>query len=104
MKKSAKIFVILCILLLELVWAAWPRLSMHGAVLDEPYRNAERRAVLFEWLQHPTPETQSAYDAEVALLHRHMQRMATAILIGGLAGDAVGIYLFWKYVPTKRKA
>lgn len=76
---------------------------MHGAVLDEPYRNAERRTVLFAWLQHPTPETRSAYDAEHVLLDRHRQRMVAVILIGGLAGDAVGIYLFWKYVPTKRK-
>ena len=77
---------------------------MHGAVLDEPYRNAERKAVLYAWVEHRTPETKAAYDTEVVLLHRHMMQRALAILVAGLAFDAVGIYLFWKYVPTKTTA
>jgi hypothetical protein len=104
MKKSAKVFVILCVLVLEFLWAVWPRISMHGAVLDEPYRNAERRSVLFAWIQHKTPETKSAYDAEVALLNEHILHRAMSILIAGLAFDAVGILLLLKYVPTKTTA
>jgi hypothetical protein len=104
MKKSAKIFVIFCVLFFELAWAVWPRFSMHGAVLDEPYRNAERKAVLFAWIEHRTPETKAAYDTEVALLDRYMLRRAIAILVGGLAIDTLGICLFWKYVPTKTMA
>jgi len=97
MKKSAKIFIVLCVILLDLIWAAWPRLYMHGRILDEPYRNTERREALYAWKQHPTPETKSAYDGEVGLLDRH----ELAIPIGILAFEVVGIYLFWKFVPTK---
>src|SRR3974390_847857 len=104
MKKSTKKTIIVVILILELAWFLGPRFYMHGPVLDEPYRNAERKAVLYAWVEHRTRETKAAYDAEVALLHRHMLQMAVAILIGGLAFDAVGIYLFWKYVPTKTTA
>jgi len=103
MKKSAKIIVIVLVLLLELAWAAWPHIG-HGAVLDEPYRNAERRVTLFAWLEHKTPETKAAYDAEVELLDKHMVRRAVAILTVGLAFNAVGIYLFWRYAPTKTPA
>jgi hypothetical protein len=104
MKKSAKIITIVLVLLLELVWAAWPRLSMHGPVLDEPYRNAERRAALFASKEHPTPETKAAYDAEVDLLDKHMEMRAVTILIVGLAFNAAGIYLFWRYAPKKTTA
>ena len=104
MKKSVKIAIILFFLLLELTWAAWPRLSMHGEVLDNPYRNTERRAVLFSWRQHPTPQTESAYNAEITLLQRHMLGKAVAILVVGIVIDAVGIYMFWKHVPTKTAA
>jgi hypothetical protein len=100
MKKSTKIAIILLVVFLELAWAFWPHLG-HGAVLDEPYRNAERKATLYAWLEHRTPETKAAYDVEVELLDKHIARRAAAILSVGLAINAVGIYLFWKYVPTK---
>ena len=102
--KSLKISIILAVLVLELAWFCWPRFYIHGRILDEPYRNAERGAVLYAYRQHPTSETKSAYDAEVALLDRHEMQVAMAILIGVLAFDAVGIYLFWKYAPTKTAA
>jgi hypothetical protein len=100
MKKSTKKTVIVVILLLELVWVVWPRLYMHGYILDEAYRNAERKAVLIAWLEHRTPETKAAYDAEVKLL----EMRGAAILAGGLVINAVGIYLFWKHAPTKTMA
>lgn len=104
MKISAKITIIILVLILELVWAAWPRLSMHGPVLDHPYRNAERRTALFAWRAHDTPETKAAYDSEVQLLDRHTERKILAILVAGLAINAVGIYLFLKYAPAKTVA
>jgi len=100
MKKSAKIFIILGVILLDLLWAAWPRLYMHGRILDVSYRNTERREALHAWRQHPSPETKSAYDAEVDRLNRH----ALVIPIGGLAFEGVALYLFWKYVPTRKTA
>ena len=104
MKKSTKKIVILVILLLELAWAAWPRLYMHGYILDEAYRNAERKVVLYAWLRQQTPETKAAYDAEVKLLDRHIEMRDAAILAAGLVVNAVGIYLFWRHASTKTTA
>jgi len=104
MKKPVKITIIVLVLLLELAWVAWPRLSMHGPVLDDPYRNAERRATLFAWREHDMPETKAAYDTEVQLLDKHTERRTLTILAVGLAINAVGIYLFLKYASTKTTA
>jgi hypothetical protein len=85
MKKPVKIAIIVLVLLLELAWVVWPRFSMHGRILDEPYRNAERKATLFAWIEHKSPETKAAYDAEVELLDKHTTSRAVAILSVGLA-------------------
>jgi hypothetical protein len=102
MKKSVKLFIILTALLLEFAWFAWPRLSLHGPILDESYRHDERLAALGASSEHPSPETKAAFDREVALLDRHMSQRTFGILAAVLAFDAVGIYFFWRYEPTKR--
>jgi hypothetical protein len=104
MKKSAKKTIIFVILILELAWFFCPRFSMHGRVLDEAYRNAERKTALYAWVEHRTPETKAAYDEEVKLLDRHMEMGALTILAAGLVINAAGIYLFWRYAPTKTTA
>jgi|GEM_PF-6743877 len=104
MKKSAKITIIVLVLLLELVWAAWPRLYMHGPVFDESYRHDERFATWAASKQHPSPETKAAFDREVALLDRHMNERALSVLAGVLAIDAIGIYFLWRYAPKKTTA
>jgi len=101
MKKSSKKIVILVVLVLECAWAVWPRLSLHGPVLDEPFRLEPRRGTLFSWMDNPTPKTKAAYDAEVKLLDQHMERRALAILAAVLVVDVAGIYLFWRHSPTK---
>ena len=104
MKKSVKIFVILCILLLELVWAAWPRLVLHGAIYDESYRHDERFAALAASREHPSPEAKAALDREIAVLNRHIALRASCIFVGVLVIDALGIYFFWIYDPKKTTA
>ena len=97
MKKSTKTGIVFIIIFLELAWMLWPRLYMHGSILDEPYRNAERKAVLYAWREHPTPKTEAAFAAEVKLLDRHSEMPLIALLVV----NAAGIYLFWRYTPTK---
>ena len=103
MNRSTKKTVIVIILFLELAWFFCPRLT-HGYVLDEPYRNAERKVVLYAWLTQQTPETKAAYDAEVKLLDRHIELRTLTIFAAGLIINAAGIYLFWRYTPTKATA
>jgi hypothetical protein len=101
MKKSVKIAIIVVVLLSEFAWAAWPRLSLHGPILDESYRHDERFAALVAWSDHPSPETKATFDSEVALLDKHMSQRAFGILTAVLAMDAVGIYFLLRYAPTK---
>jgi hypothetical protein len=98
MKKPAKIVVILLVLLAEFAWMAWPRISAHG-MAGEPYRNRERFAALVASGEHPSSETRSAFDVEVALLDKHIAERQFGILAVVLAIDAVGIYYFLKYAP-----
>jgi hypothetical protein len=104
MKKSAKIVVILLILLAEFAWVAWPRVSAHGFA-EDPYRLNERMMALSEWSDHPTPETKAAFDKEIKLLDEHEH---TAIKWGAiLLANVVGICWFWKseiYAPKKAAA
>ena len=100
MKKSVKIFIILIVLFLEFAWFAWPRLSLHGPILDESYRHDERLAALAASSEHPSAETKATFDREVALLDRHMTERALGILAGVLVIDAVGIYFLWRHAPT----
>ena len=105
MKKSAKIIVVLFVLFLEFAsWAIWPRISLHGPILDESYRHDERFATLVAWSDHPSPETKAAFDAEVKLLDEHMARRQIGIWAVVLAIDAVGIYCFLRYVPRTTTA
>ena len=101
MKKPVKIAIIVLVLFLELVWLAWPRLYMHGIVLDEPYRNAERKAALYANHNEKTPETKAAYDAEIKLLDNHMAKRELGYLVVMLAIDTVGFYCFWRYASIK---
>ena len=98
MKRTAKIVVILLVLLAEFVWFAWPRVSAHG-MAGEPYRNQERFAALVASGEHPSPETKAAFDAEVALLGKHIARRQLGVFAVVLAIDAVGIYYFLRYAP-----
>jgi hypothetical protein len=104
MKKPVKIAIIVFVLVLELVWWAWPRFYMHGIVLDEPYRNAERKMALYANLKEKTLKTKAAYDAEVKLLDEHLAKKWLGILAVVLAIDAVGFYYFWRYASTKTTA
>jgi flagellar basal body-associated protein FliL len=104
MKKSLKIFIILVVFLFELAWFAWPRLSLHGRLLDESYRHDERLTAMNNRGKNPSPETQAAFDREVALLDKHMSERAFAILTVVLIIDAAGIYFFWRYAPKKTTA
>ena len=104
MTKPARVCLIVFVLLLELAWAVWPQCYLHGPVLDEPYRNPERRTALFAWLKQPTPATRAAYDAELTLLHKHMMQTAVTILIAGLAVNGAAIFWLWRYEPKKRHA
>jgi hypothetical protein len=98
MRKSVKIALILLVLLAEFAWMAWPRISAHG-MAGEPYRNRERFAALVASGEHPSPETKAAFDAEVALLDKHIAKRQFGILAVVLAIDAVGIYYFLRYAP-----
>ena len=100
MKKQVKIAIIVLVLLLELAWLFCPRLYIHGYVFDEPYRNAERKAALYGWVEHRTPETKAAYDAEVKLFDRHKEM----ILAVGVLINAAGIFLFFRYASAKTPA
>ena len=102
MKISTKIIIIFTVLFLELVWGAWPRLVLHGKIYDEAYRHDERIEALTESREHPSPETKAAFDTEVALLDRHLALQGTCIFAGVLVINAIGIYFFWRYAPTKR--
>jgi cell division protein FtsB len=104
MKKPVKITIIVLVLLLELAWLFWPRLYIHGYVLDEPYRNAERKAALYANLREKTSETKAAYDAEIKLLDDHMLEKGLGFLAVILAIDTFGFYYFLKYAPTKTTA
>jgi len=103
MKKSVKIAIIILVLLLELAWVAWPRLWIHGRVLDDPYRNAERRTTLFAWREHDNPETKAAYDTEVQLLDQHTKKTALTIVAVGIVFNVAGIYLFLKKAPSSAR-
>ena len=105
MKRSSKIYVILLVFLLESAWALLrPNIPLHWYVLKESYRHDKRFAALVAWSDHPTPETKAAYDAEVKLLDEHIAKRQQAIFAGVLAINAVGVYFFWKYAPTKMAA
>jgi hypothetical protein len=52
--------------------------------------------------EHPSPETKAAFDAEVALLDKHIAKRQFGILAVVLAIDAVGIYYFLRYAPKRR--
>ena len=105
MSVPLKAIIVVAILLAELACAVfWPRISLHGPVLEESYRHAQRLAALAAWSREQTPDSKAAYDAEVTLLEQHMARRAQATLAVVLAMDAVGIYCFWKYAPTKKMA
>jgi hypothetical protein len=103
MKQSVKICLILTVLFFEFVWATLPRLSLHGPILDELYRHDERFKAMVAWSDHPSPQTKAVFDSEVALLDKYMAERATVVLIAVLVIDALGIFLIWKYVPTKAK-
>jgi hypothetical protein len=77
---------------------------MHGPLLDESYRHDERLAAMRARARRQSPETQTAFDREVALLDKHMVQRGFVILAAVLAIDAVGIYFFWRYEPTKATA
>ena len=104
MSFQLKAAVILTILLAELAWAVWPRVSLHGPVLEESYRHDQRLAALAASSREQTPASKAAYDAEVTLLDQHMARRAEVTFAVVLALNAVGIYSLWKHVPTKKMA
>ena len=104
MNLSLKTTFVLVILLAEVAWAVRPRISLHGPVLEESYRHDQRLAALVAWSREQTPDSKAAYDAEVTLLDHHMSCRAEATFAAVLTIDAVAIYCFWKYVPTKKMA
>ena len=91
MTKPFKILIVVVVLLAEIAWFVWPRISLNGDV-GEPYRHDERLKALEAWGEHPTPESKVAYDAEVKLLDEHMAREEYEILAVAIVLDAVGIY------------
>jgi len=74
MRTRTKVIFILAVIVAQLVWLARPRISLHGEVLDDPFRHDERFATLVAKSQHPSPEAEAAFNREVELLHAHIQR------------------------------
>jgi hypothetical protein len=104
MKPSAKVVVVLLVLLLELAWTVRPRFSAHGPVLEESYRRQERLAALAAWSRDQTPAAKAAYDTEGTLLDQHIDRREHFVFAAALAINAAAIYSFWRYAPKKRMA
>jgi hypothetical protein len=74
---------VVLVFLLQFLWFAWPRFSLHGPIIEERYRNGERMEAHRAWMQHPSPSAESAYRQEDELLYTHLARRAQAG-IGGL--------------------
>lgn len=104
MRTSRKIVLILVVVFAEFAWAVCPRISLHGPVLDEPYRHGERFATLVAKSQHPSPEAEAAFNKEVDLLDAHIARREHATFALLLALNGVGIYCFWRYGNRKAMA
>ncbi len=100
MKAWLKSIIIILVLLLELAWAVRPRFSPHGAVLDETYRHDQRLRALQAWGRDQTAASKAAYEAEVTLLDEHMTRRERVVLAAVLVTNIVGIFCFWKYLPS----
>jgi hypothetical protein len=104
MRTSYKIVLILALILVELAWVTRSRISLHGEVLDEPYRHSERFATLVAKSQHPSPDAEAAFNKEVDLLHAHMQRRGLAQFALFLVLNGAGIYYFWHRGARKTTA
>ena len=99
-----KVVLILVVILVQLAWLVRPRISLHGDVLDEAYRHVERFSTRVAKSQHPSAETEAAFNREVDLLHAHMQRRGLAHLALLLVLNGAGIYLFLHYGTRKTNA
>lgn len=99
-----KVVLILVVVFAQLAWLIRPRISLHGDVLDEAYRHDERFATLVAKSQHPSPETEAAFNREVDLLHAHMERRELGYFALFLVLNGSGIYLFLRYGGRKTTA
>jgi|SRR5208337_2754990 len=96
-KRSLKVLIVLAVLAAQFVWFAWPRVSLHGAVVEEPYRNAERMEALRAWLLHPSATTEAANKRENEMLYTHLARRGLVELAALALLDGVGLFYFWNY-------
>jgi hypothetical protein len=92
---SLRLLVVLLVLLLQCLCFAWPRVSLHGPVIDEPYRNSERLEAHRAWMQHPSASTEAAYRREDELLSAHLGRRALTAVAVILVLDGAGLFYFW---------
>jgi hypothetical protein len=100
MKKSQKIFIIALTLLLEFCWWAWPRVSVHGYILEESYRHDQRLAALSAMGIHPSHETKQNFEAEVKLLDDHVAKRQMATLLLVLSANGLIAFSIWRWEPS----
>jgi hypothetical protein len=104
MRPLTKVILILFVILVELAWVTRARISLHGPVLEEPFRHDERFATLVAKSQRPSAEAEAAFNREVDLLNTHMARREHATVALILALNGAGIYWFWRYAGGKSMA
>jgi hypothetical protein len=92
-----RLLIVFLVLLLQFLWFSWPRVSLHGPVIDEPYRNSERMEARRAWMQNPSSSTEASYKQEDELLSAHIARRALAGVALMLVFDGAGLCYFWKY-------
>src|ERR1043166_4689317 len=74
--------------------------NLHGPVVTESYRRAERLEVLRARHSHPSPETKAAYAQEVSRLEWHLNiKYATITLMVSL--ELLAACDVWRYEIVK---
>jgi hypothetical protein len=95
--RLVKVLILLAVLLMQFAWFAWPRFSLHGSVIEEPYRNRERMEAHRAWMEQPSVSTEAAYKLEDERLYAHLGRRSLAGVIGVLVLDGAGLFYLWNY-------
>jgi len=91
--QTKKVFIVLALAFQVLVVAAILFDPLHGP-FDSEYRHEERLKAYLDWKQNPSPLSKSVYEAEMRLVHSHLDKRNAAI-IAVLGLEAVCIYYLW---------
>ena len=97
-RRWLKLLVVVTVLLLQLLWLAWPTAG-HGP----RYRMKERSEATRAWMENPSPTTKAAYDSERRLEGSHEVKLLVATALFLLLLDGGGIYYFWTFSSRDRR-